>query len=89
MSGVIKVDFQTIDSIDLESIENPELREKIRKLKEDNHTKSKKTVEQFESLNLDPKQKEEIIEHLKRSFAINHGDESEPQSQNKKSNDED
>ena len=41
MSGVIRVDFQTIETIDLEAIDNPELREKIRKLKEEKRGKIK------------------------------------------------
>lgn len=67
MSGLVRIDFQTIESIDLESIDNPDLREKIRKLKEEKGNKRNKDFETFE---LDPKKKEEIIEHLKRSFAM-------------------
>ena len=65
LSGIVRIDFQTIDSIDLDSIDDPELKEKILRLKEE------KAVERsLRGGDLDPKRREEIIEHLKRSFAM-------------------
>ena len=72
MSGIVRIDFQTIDSIDLDSIDNSDLREKIRKLKEErDQEKSHNKSSKFE---LDPQKKEQIIEHLKRSFAMSPDD---------------
>lgn len=65
LSGIVRVDFQTIDSIDLDSIDDPELKAKILRLKEE-----KATEHSLRSSDTDPKRREEIIEHLKRSFAM-------------------
>jgi len=69
LTGIVRVDFQTIDSVDLDSIDDPELREKIQRLREQkaHHSVTKK-------LDLDSKHREEIIEHLKRSFAMSPDD---------------
>jgi hypothetical protein len=66
MTGIIKIDFQTVDSIDLDSIDNPELREKIKELRD--QKAAKKGKNKGDKANLKSKQREEIIEHLKRSF---------------------
>ena len=69
MSGIVRIDFQTIDSIDLDSIESPELREKISELKE------AKVEKNSNKKALDRKKKEEILEHLiERSFAMSPDD---------------
>ena len=65
LSGVVRIDFQTIDSIDLDSIDDPELKAKILRLKEE-----KATERSLRGSDTDPKRREEIIEHLKRSFAM-------------------
>ena len=70
MSGVIKIDFQTLDSIDLDSIDNPDLRQKIQELKEQSKTEEdlKKELEQ-----LSPEERrKKIVEHLNRSFGLEH-----------------
>jgi len=65
LSGIVRIDFQTVDSIDLDSIEDPELRAKILRLKEE-----KAAEHSLRTGDLDSKRREEIIEHLKRSFAM-------------------
>jgi hypothetical protein len=65
LSGIVRIDFQTVDSIDLDSIDDPELKEKILRLKEE-----KAAERSLRGGDLDPKRREEIIEHLKRSFAM-------------------
>jgi hypothetical protein len=65
LSGIVRIDFQTIDSIDLDSIDDPELKAKILRLKEE-----KATERSLRGNDTDPKRREEIIEHLKRSFAM-------------------
>lgn len=74
LSGLVRIDFQTIDSIDLDSIEDPELREKIRRLKEEKASHRANQSAAYESSDLDFRRREEIIEHLKRSFAMSSDD---------------
>ena len=74
LSGLVRIDFQTIDSIDLDSIEDPELREKIRRLKEEKASHRANQSAAYESIDLYFRRREEIIEHLKRSFAMSSDD---------------
>ena len=74
LSGLVRIDFQTIDSIDLDSIEDPELKEKIRRLKEEKANHRANQAAAYENSDLDFRRREEIIEHLKRSFAMSSDD---------------